>query len=253
MGLGVQSPSQFKLVSRYCNFWYNLRPCYPQKQTFATSLLWSHQQSCGAHQNLAWAIPEVRSEIYNNKVNSSGKVLAGTDIAFPRAILPVLQPVPLLAGGHSSPLAHSRRLWITMQQSLQWSSSHRNKIQQCLHYRGLNNLSERTISLAQSDTFVQQLSCTPCLPFAYIVQALLRFWPLLYATAHGAQAFNPHTEINLRLIWSLDTLRNTGHPCYVHQHTVFERSIQGISFPKFLRQPLFAGYLASKRLLWMHR
>lgn len=95
------SPSQFKLVSRYRSFWYNLRSqSYPQK-LFSCDCI----SSLVGH-ILIWRkrFPEVRSEVYNKKGNSSGKILAGTNIIFPGAILPVLQPVLCCQGYTALPL-----------------------------------------------------------------------------------------------------------------------------------------------------
>lgn len=238
MGHGVQPPSplQFTLVSRYCRVSGIISDPILTPRSKRSPLFCCDCISSLVGHILIWReqFREVRSEVYNNEVNSSGKILAGTNIIFPGAILPVLQPGLCCQGDTALlALAHSKQLWITTQQSLRWRPSHKNEIQQCLHYRGLNNLSKRTIalvSLALSDTFVQKFSSTPCLLFAYIVQTLLSFCTCFMPQSDGAQTFSPQMKRDLRLIWSLDTLRNTGHPYYVYQHSVLQEKYRGNRF-----------------------
>lgn len=162
----------------------------------------------------------VRSEVYNNKGNSSGKILCRY-----RHHIPWCNP-----GWAGSSAARgtwlcpcSQQLQITTQKSSEWSSSHGNELQQCVNYTECNNFWRRTItlvSLALSNRFVQKFSSTPLLLFAYIVEALLSFCTCFVPQSHGAQTFSPRTE---RVIWLLDTLRNTGQPYWVCQHIFWEK------------------------------
>lgn len=115
MGHGVQPPSplQFTLVSRYCRVSGIISDPILTPRSKRSPLFCCDCISSLVGHILIWReqFREVRSEVYNNEVNSSGKILAGTNIIFPGAILPVLQPGLCCQGDTALlALAHSKQL-----------------------------------------------------------------------------------------------------------------------------------------------
>lgn len=87
-------PSQFTLGNRYCR-----DPGIISDPTLIPRSKRSLLFSCDLISNLASHIliwreqfPDVRSEVYRDTANSSGKILVGVDIMLPSAIVGVLQP-----------------------------------------------------------------------------------------------------------------------------------------------------------------
>lgn len=228
------------------SFWCTLRPCTCTQNPFSCD----HTNNLVGHILIVWAIPRSKGqEFITSKLTQVKRSLQVPTAHSWMESCPV-PASPLLSGGHSSAPADREHPGVTTQRSLWWSSSHGNEIQQWLHYRGLNNLSKRTIipvSLALSNKLCRNF--------------LISFYSFSSACLHSSNTSEILHLPRATAPWSLklqpwdrkrsgiDLIAGYHEECRIQDIPImytnnnFEKIVQGIVFLKFLRQPLFAEQL----------